>query len=122
MEFLSSEDSDSACETVHTFVSTLHGINGCESVDEEVVRDWLNEDKNLPGHEVLNDAEIIQHVTGDVQNETSPCDEDELIPEQRISHNAALTHVEALLDYLEREEDSKCIDKVMLRNLRSTIR
>jgi hypothetical protein len=40
----------------------------------------------------------------------------------KISHSTALTHVEALLDYVEHEDDIALADNMMLRNLRTTIR
>jgi hypothetical protein len=40
----------------------------------------------------------------------------------KISHSFTLTHVEALLDYLEQEDDIALAEKMMLLNLRTTIR
>ncbi|GFU57251.1 calmodulin [Trichonephila clavipes] len=46
-------------------------IDGCENVAEKTLCDWLNEDINLAGHEILNDDQLLQCVFRDVQNETS---------------------------------------------------
>jgi hypothetical protein len=47
--------------------------------------------------------------------------EDDLVPANKIIHSTALTHVEALLDFMEQEDDIALADK-MMRNLRTTIR
>ena len=41
---------------------------------------------------------------------------------KKISHGAALNHLESLLDYLESEENSLLSDKLILRRLRTDIR
>jgi hypothetical protein len=38
------------------------------------------------------------------------------VPANKISRSTALTHVEALLDYVEQEDDIALADKMMLRN------
>ncbi|GBM97041.1 hypothetical protein AVEN_233690-1 [Araneus ventricosus] len=65
----------------------------------------------LAGHEILYDGGIAQCVTGAVRNEPLPTEE----------RSSAHTLFEAVLYYLEHEEESKR-GKLTLRNLRSTIR
>jgi hypothetical protein len=94
-------------------------------MDEEAIRDWLKANENLTGHEILSDDEMVRRVTN--EEETPPTRnedlaEEDLVPANKISHSTALTHVEALLDYVEQEDDIALADKMMLRNLRTTIR
>jgi hypothetical protein len=44
------------------------------------------------------------------------------VTSKKISHGAALNHLESLLDYLESEENSLLSDKLILRRLRMDIR
>ncbi|XP_027696752.1 jerky protein homolog-like [Vombatus ursinus] len=68
-------------------------------------------------NETMTSAEEIK-----VEPSDSEGDERELIPEGHISHGAALSYVEILLDYLEQQEDSLVTDKLVLHRLRTTIR
>jgi hypothetical protein len=45
-----------------------------------------------------------------------------LASKNKLTHGAALDHLDCLLDYLESEEDSLFSDKLMLHRLRSNIR
>ncbi|GBM39855.1 hypothetical protein AVEN_150767-1 [Araneus ventricosus] len=49
-------------------------------------------------------------------------DEENLVTHQKLSHGDALVHTEALLNYLEQEDDSTSSKKIILRNLHSIIR
>lgn len=115
------QSTENATEFVPEVLQTLHEV-GCSDVDEDNVRKWLNEDKDLAGHEVLNDEEIVQLVSMEGEQTATDQDEEDLIPEQTISHSTALTYAEGLLDYLEQQPDSMLADKLMPRNLRSAIR
>jgi hypothetical protein len=112
-------------EAVSETLINLQQITGCESVDEEAVREWLKADENLTGHEILSDDEMVRRVTN---GEEAPprlnedLKEEDLVPANKISHSTALTRVEALLDYVEQEDDIALADKMMLHNLRTTIR
>jgi hypothetical protein len=44
------------------------------------------------------------------------------VASKKISHGAALNHLESLLDYLESEQNSLLSDKLILRRLRTDIR
>ncbi|GBN89669.1 hypothetical protein AVEN_153859-1 [Araneus ventricosus] len=99
----------------------------CPESDEEAVEQWINEDSKLERCEVLSDDDILSRVTC-VSEETSnfeecpEIDEENLVTHEKLSHGAALVHTEALLDYLELEDESTPEEKMILRNLRSIIR
>jgi hypothetical protein len=111
-------------EAVSETLINLQQITGCENVDEQAVRGWLKADENLIGHEILSADDMVRRVT----NEEAPptlnedLEEEDLVPANKISYSTALTHVKALLDYAEQEDDIALADKMMLRNLRTTIR
>jgi hypothetical protein len=112
-------------EAVSETLISLQQITGCENVDEEAVHEWLKADENLTAHEILSDDEMVRRVTN--EKEAPPIlnedlEEEDLVPANKISHSPALTHVEALLDYVEQEDDIALADKMMLHNLRTTIR
>jgi hypothetical protein len=105
-------------ETVSETLINLQKITGCENVDEEAVREWLKAHKNLTGYEILSD-EMVRRVFN--EEEAPPklyedLEEDDLVPANKISRNTALTHVEALHDYVEQEDDIALANKMMLRN------
>ncbi|GBM25402.1 hypothetical protein AVEN_245813-1 [Araneus ventricosus] len=96
-----------------------------ENVDEEAVKQWINENLTLECFEVLSDDDIVSRVTC-VSEETrnfEECpgsDEEILVTHKKLSHGDALVHTEAFLNYLEQEDESTPTEKI-LRNLRSII-
>ncbi|GBM40660.1 hypothetical protein AVEN_31444-1, partial [Araneus ventricosus] len=77
--------------------------------------------------EVLRDDDIVSRVTcgsEETRNfeECPESDEENLVTHQKLSHGDALVHTEALLNYLEQEDESTPAEKMILRNLSSIIR
>ncbi|GBM30157.1 hypothetical protein AVEN_213209-1 [Araneus ventricosus] len=98
-----------------------------ENVDEKAVEQWINEDSTLECYEVSSDDDIVSRVTcgsEETKNfeECPESDEENLVTHQKISHGDALVHTEALLNYLEQEDESTPAEKMILRYLRSIIR
>ncbi|GBL76586.1 hypothetical protein AVEN_52839-1, partial [Araneus ventricosus] len=97
-----------------------------EYLDEEAVEQWINEDSPLECCEALSDDDIVSRVTcgsGKTRNfeECPESDEENQVTHQKLSHGDALVHTEALLNYLEQEDESAPAEKMILRNLRSII-
>ncbi|GBL75973.1 hypothetical protein AVEN_234292-1 [Araneus ventricosus] len=97
-----------------------------ENVDEEAVGQWINEDSTLECCEDLSDDDIVPRVTcgsEETRNfeECPKNDEENLVTHQKLSHGDALVHNEALLNYLEQEDESTPAEKMILRNLSSII-
>lgn len=111
-------------ELIPEMLSNLRKIDS--SADETVVREWISADEHLTGHEVLSDQEIIERATQIESTSSADKSDDEddetLISPQKISHSDALNYTEQLLSYLEQQEDGTLPEKMMLRNLRATIR
>ncbi|GBM76615.1 hypothetical protein AVEN_196752-1 [Araneus ventricosus] len=87
----------------------------------------MNEDSTLECCEVLSDDNIVSRVTcgsEETKNfeECPASDEENLVTHQKLSLGDALVRTEALLNYLEQEDESMPADKMILRNLRSIIR
>ncbi|GBL83997.1 hypothetical protein AVEN_100865-1 [Araneus ventricosus] len=91
------------------------------------MKQWINEDSTLECCEVLSDDDIVSRVTcgsEETKNfeECPESDEENLAARQKLSLGDALVHTEALLNYLEQEDESTSAEKMILRNLRSIIR
>ncbi|GBM38642.1 hypothetical protein AVEN_37444-1 [Araneus ventricosus] len=102
-------------------------LNYSEDVNEEAVEQCINEDSTLECCEVLSDDDIVSRLTCSSQEtrnfeECPESDEENLETHQKLSHGDALVHTEALLNYLEQEDESTPAEKVILRNLCSIIR
>ncbi|GBN94473.1 hypothetical protein AVEN_225526-1, partial [Araneus ventricosus] len=102
-------------------------LNCSENVDEEAVEQWINENSTFECCEVLSDDDIASRVTcgsEETRNfeECPERDEENLVTHQKLNHGDALAHTEALLNYLEQEDESTSAEKIILRNLRSIIR
>ncbi|GBO39980.1 hypothetical protein AVEN_224478-1 [Araneus ventricosus] len=88
-----------------------------ENVDEEAVEQWINEDSTLECCEVLSDDDIVSRVTCGSEEtsnfeECPESDEENLVTQQKLSHGDALVHTEALLNYLELEDESTLAEKL----------
>ncbi|GBN28849.1 hypothetical protein AVEN_120517-1 [Araneus ventricosus] len=102
-------------------------LDCAENMDEEAVEQWINEDSTLECCEVLSEDDIVPRVTcgsEETRNfeERPESGEENLVTHQKLSHGDALVHTEALLNYLEQEDESTPAEKMILRNLRSIIR
>ncbi|GBM93625.1 hypothetical protein AVEN_56959-1 [Araneus ventricosus] len=94
----------------------LRKLDCSENVNEEAVEQWINEDSTLECCEVLSDADIVSRVTCVSEGtrnfgECPESDEENLVTHQKLSHDDALVHTEALLNYLEQEDESTTAEK-----------
>ncbi|GBM52106.1 hypothetical protein AVEN_44740-1, partial [Araneus ventricosus] len=109
-----------------TFSPARLQLDCSENVDEEAVKQCINEDSTLECCEVLSGDDIVSRVTCGSEEtinfeECPESDEDNLVTHQKLSHGGALVHTEALLNYLEQEDESTPTEKMILRNLSSSI-
>jgi hypothetical protein len=91
-----------------------------KQVGQQSARKWFNGEENLTANEILSDNEIVQPVIN--EEEANPAmkqqpHEQDLVPTEKISHTAALHHVQCLMDYTEQQEGQLSHKKMMLRNL-----
>ncbi|PNF42464.1 hypothetical protein B7P43_G08744 [Cryptotermes secundus] len=99
-------------------------VHGGEEVNEKNIREWFDCDLCEPGFEMLSSDEIVSLVGVQPKEREESENEEEVdsTASKKISHGAALNHLESLLDYLESEENSLLSDKLILRRLCTDIR
>ncbi|GBN61626.1 hypothetical protein AVEN_240049-1, partial [Araneus ventricosus] len=120
-------DDDDSAHLQRKTLEDLRNLDCSENVDVETMEQWINEDSTLECCEVLSDDVIVSRVTcgsEETRNfeECPESDEENLVTHQKLSLGDALAHTEALLNYLEQENESTPAEKIILRNLRSIIR
>lgn len=109
-----------------------NAVPGGENVDEENIVEWLQCDKDLPGFEALSDEQILRRATGEADAESESEGEDEggeeregdsqsAVAKAKVTHSAALQHVESLIDYLDGQPDTLLCDIMTLRKIRSNL-
>lgn len=94
-------------------------VAGGENVDEDNIIEWIACDTNDPGFEHVTDEQIVEEALGMNLEES---DEEDGKVQKKVSHDAALAHVEGLIQYLEEEDDASLCDKIVLKKLQSQIK
>lgn len=114
--------------TVTQLANMAKQVPGGESIDEdENIDEWFQCDKDLPSLEMMSDEEIVRRATqgqGEMESDEEGVEEggeEASADTDKITHSAALKHLECFLDYLEGQEDTLICDKLMLPKLRSSI-
>jgi hypothetical protein len=106
-------------------------VPGGEEVDNDNLRQWLDCDKDDHGYEMLSDQDIVDRVRGvgaggegesESEWEGESADRAATAQQQQVTHGAALSSVEQLLEYIESQDDALIADKIVLRNLQSKIK
>lgn len=98
-------------------------VEGGQHVDADNISEWFECDGQEPGYEVLTDEGIVEKVMGEGVG-VGECDseEEDGTAEVKITHQAALNHVECLLDYMDGQADATLNDKLLLRKMRDNIK
>ena len=110
------EEEVSACDLANLAKSVTGGGN----VDEDNIVEWINCDANDPGFEHLTDEQIVGGALGMVLEESEEEEEDKM--QKKVSHDAALAHIDGLIQYLEEPDDASLCDKMLLQKLQSQIK
>ena len=105
--------------SVHDLANLAKSVAGGENVDEGNITEWIDCDSNDPGFEHVTVDQIVEEALG-VNLEES--DEEDGKVQKKVSHDAALAHVQGLIQYLEEEDDSSLCDKIVLKKLQSQIK
>lgn len=123
---LSCEEENEDVDTpTATLADLVKSVPGGENVDVGNIAEWLECDANEPGFERLTDEEIANKARGEgaKEEEQSESEEDEPSAKARMTHEAALQHVDGLLHYLEeQDDDAQLAEKLMLRKIQSRIK
>ncbi|GBM46961.1 Tigger transposable element-derived protein 2 [Araneus ventricosus] len=120
-------DDDDSPHLQRKILEDLRKLDCSENVDEQAMEQWINEDSTLECCEVLVEDDIVSRVTcgsEETRNfeECPESDEENLVTHQQLSHGDTLVHTEALRNYLEQEDESTPIEKIILKILHSIIR
>jgi len=87
-----------------------------ENVDEDNIDEWINCDANNPGFEHHTDKQIVGGALGMV-SEIEEEENDEIhCTLKQVSHEAALRHIDELVQYLDEQDDTTLCDKMLLKN------
>ncbi|GBM74384.1 hypothetical protein AVEN_161278-1 [Araneus ventricosus] len=87
------------------------------------MKQWNNGLTKMECCEVLSDDDIVSRVTCGLEEtrnfeECLESDEESLVEQQKLSHGDALVHTEALLNYLEQEDESTTAEKREIREVK----
>ncbi|XP_022911208.2 jerky protein homolog-like [Onthophagus taurus] len=121
--FSSSKNEESTVVTSRQLLNGIQNVVEFEFVDITDIEEWLHCDKNEPGYEVLNDTQIATISEPTATDATDEEDEDENVstPEKKVPPEAALSHVDGPLSFLDQQNDTDHIDVLNLRKIRSNI-
>ena len=100
----------------HDLANLAKSVAGGENVDEDNIIEWIDCDTNDPGFEHVTDEQIVEEALGKNLEES---DEEDIKAQKNVSQDAALVHVEGLIQYLEEEDDASLCDKVVIKNIQS---
>lgn len=92
-------------------------IEGCESMEDQEIADWLNVDQCDPGYQLLSEDEIVAEFSQPIPNENLSSD-DEAEEDTTINHTQAASMFDKLLTYLERQDDTSPAELLLTKRLR----
>ena len=102
-----SEDSD-----VRTLFNDLGYVEGDPSWQHP--EEWLSEDVDDPGHQILSDAEIIATVADEISDHSSDSNEGaEIQRSAKVTHSQAYDALATVLEWLE-EQDNVTLEHLLL--------
>ena len=78
---------------------------------------WLAEDSEDPGYQLLTDTEIVAEVTGEKEDSDSGTD-DEMVPQELVSHAQAFNAFETSLRWLEAQPNIDPFHLLLVRKWR----
>lgn len=87
-------------------------IEGCSDIQEQDVSEWINLEKDDPGHQFLSEDECSQQVEDDVSSD------DDAEEKTGPNHTEATSMFEKLMSYLERQDDTSPAELLTMKRLR----
>lgn len=116
-EDLSEEDDNDGRGGNREIREMLVEIEGCESMEDQEIADWLNVDQCDPGYQLLSEDEIVEEFSQPTPNENLSSD-DEAEEDATINHTQAASMFDQLLTYLERQDDTSPAELLLTKRLR----
>ena len=96
-----------------------------DEVDEENIKQWLENDAEIPRHEICGEDEIVgslsEATTVLQENGEAEGEEDEIVSSVCVPLQAALESADLLLRFMEQQGDTSYTDILHLRNLKMNI-
>ena len=96
-----------------------------DELDEENTKQWLENDAEIPGHEICGEDEIVgslSEVTNVLQeNGDAEGEEDEIVSSVYFPLQAALESADLLLQFMEYQGDTSYTDILHLRKIKMNI-
>ena len=89
------------------------------------MQQWIDKNLKLECYKVLSGDGILLLVAQkkrEILKNDLKVNEENIVTHQKLRHDDALVHTEALLNYFKQDDESIPAEKMMLRNLRSKIR
>nr|CAD7429512.1 unnamed protein product [Timema monikensis] len=115
--------SDANTPTDAEVVALYQTLPVFEQCDELDAREWFESDGNYPGHQHLNDDEIVHQVIEDNDNGSNvreSDDDEEMDAEEAAgpSHSDAYEAFQTAMNWLERQPEGTATQLVLLKRLR----
>ena len=100
----------------------LKDIEGCENVQEEEVSEWLivDVDQYDPRHQFLSEGGIVAECSKKWNNKDTSSDDDDDADDlaMAINHSEAISMLDKLLNYFERQSETNPAELLLLKRLR----
>jgi len=110
------ESVNSDSNDLNEFVGLFNSIPGFTDCDNTDAADWLNDDANDPGYEILGDDEIVSSVKNQPDDDS---DSDESVDATKApSHAEAFSAFETGLEWFERQAECCPTQLLLLKRLR----
>ena len=107
--------------SAHDLENLDKSVTGGKKVNERNVEEWFNCDTNDSGFGCLIDEQIAGLVLEPVSKDSEKKEKEGGKIQQRMSHDAALTHADGLIKYLKEKVDVSLCDKMLIKKLQSKI-
>ncbi|KAJ8035273.1 Jerky protein-like-like [Holothuria leucospilota] len=107
-------------ETDGELIEMAQALPGCENIERDHVKEWVNCDKTDPGYQILTDEEIVESVQSRKERKSEDEEDDnETAVKPSISNSEATIHLEKALEWLEAQPNAKPAQLLILRSIRN---
>lgn len=109
-----STDESTPDELQESILPLVQRIPGCEDASLDEVGHWLSEDDQYE----ITDEEIVTLVNSEDVGDTDDLTDSESSNPQKMSHKEGVKVLEAAIQYVEQQEETRAVDIMMLQRLR----
>ncbi|XP_046629071.1 jerky protein homolog-like [Neodiprion virginianus] len=111
----------SNCEKggINEFVEIFHAIPGFTECDNDDAENWLKDDANDPGYQILTDDQIVSSVLHDEDSDSDDKHSDESVEaSKQPSHGEAFGALETAMEWYEKQPECCQTQLLLLKRLR----